>query len=84
MEKAKYYSKQMMSQTNVTVRSLKHPTAPARECFRTDVNEYFTCLSCESSIAWEEQCAHSIMANDNVFIPEQFAVHHFRRKFVSG
>ena len=84
MEKAKLYSKQMTTPTNATIRSLMHPTAPCRQCYRENINEYFTGLTCESSIAREEQCVHSINANDFVFIPEQFASYHFRRKLVSG
>ena len=84
MENASYYSKQITSQTCVTIRSLKHPSAPPRDCFRKDVNGYFTCNTCSSSIAREEQCVHSIVANEKVFVPDQFARHHFRRQFVSG
>ena len=84
MERAKLYSKQMTTQTNATIRSLTHPSAPCRQCYRNNINEYFTCLTCESSIAREEQCVHSLNANDFVFIPEQFASYHFRRKLVSG
>ena len=68
----------------MTIRSLKHPSAPPRDCFRKDVNGYFTCNTCASSIACEEQCVHSIVANEKVFVPDQFARHHFRRQFVSG
>ena len=84
MEKAKLYSKQMTTPLNATIRSLAHPSAPCRQCYRDNINDYFTCLTCESSIAREEQCVHSLNANDFVFIPEQFATHHFRRKLVSG
>ena len=84
MEKATYYSKQMSSTTNVTIRSLKHPSAPQRECYRTGDDDYFKCCSCESSIAREEQWVQSIIANDKAFVPEQFAKYHFRRKFVEG
>ena len=84
MEKAKLYSKQMTTQMNATIRSLSHPSAPCRQCYRNNINDFFTCLTCESSIAREEQCVHSIIANDFVFIPSQFATHHFCRKFVSG
>ena len=84
MERAKLYSKQMTTTTNATIRSLTHPSAPCRECYRDSINDYFTCLTCESSIAREEQCVHSLNANNFVFITEHFSNHHFRRKFVSG
>ena len=61
-----------------------HPTAPSRQCYQENINEYFICLTCESSIAREEQCVHSVNTNDFVFIPEQFASYYFRRKLVSG
>ncbi len=74
----------MQSMSHQTIRSLTHPSAPCRECYRDNISDFFTCLSCESTIAREEQCVHSLSANDFVFIPEQFASRHFRRKFVSG
>ena len=83
-EKAKLYSKQMTTPLNATIRSLAHPSAPCRQCYCDSINDYFTCLTCESSIAREEQCVHSLNVNDFVFIPEQFATHHFMRKLVSG
>ena len=63
---------------------MKHPTAPPRQCNRTTIEDYYRCYSCESSIAKEEQCVHSIVANENKFLPDQFATYHFRRKYVSG
>ena len=84
IKKAKLYSKQMTTQTNATICSLMHPTEPCRQRYQDNINEYFTCQTCESSIAREEQCVHSLTANDFVFIPEQFATYHFRRKLVSG
>ena len=41
-------------------------------------------MTCESSIAREKQCVHSLNENDFVYIPEQFASYHFCRKLVSG
>ena len=74
----------MTTPINATTRSLEHPSAPLREYYRDNINEYFTCLTCELSISREEQCVHSINANDRVFIPEQFATNHSRTRFVSG
>ena len=74
----------MTTPLNATIRSLAHPSAPCRQCYCDSINDYFTCLTCESSIAREEQCVHSLNTNDFVFISEQFATHHFRRKLVSG
>ena len=35
------------------------------------------------TIAHEEQCVHSIVANDMLYIKEQFDLRHFRRDYVS-
>ena len=74
----------MTTPTKATIRSLIHPTAPCRQCYRENINEYFTCLICKSLIARKEQCVHSFNTNDFIFIPEQFACYHFCRKLVSG
>ena len=48
------------------------------------IEDDFKCYSCESSIAREEQCVHSIVANKKRFILEQFATYQFQRKYISG
>ena len=55
----------------MTIWSLKHPSAPPRDRFRRDVNGYFKYNTCGSSVAREEQCVHSIMANEKLFVPDQ-------------
>ena len=84
MDRSSEYSKQTVSPTQVIIRSLKHPSAPPRQCHRVTIVDDFKCCSCESSIAREEQCVHSIVANEKRFIPEQFATYHFQRKYISG
>ncbi len=53
-----------LQKIQTSIRSLTHPTAPCQECYQSNINDYFTCLTCESSIAREEQCVHSLNAND--------------------
>ena len=77
MEKAKLCSKQMSTPLNATIRSLTHPSTPCQQCYCKNINDYFTCLTCltcESSIAREEQYVHSLNANDFVFISEHLQV----------
>ncbi len=40
--------------------------------------------NCEVSIAHEDQCVHSIVANDMMYINEQFDFQHNRCKYVSS
>ena len=69
---------------NATICSLARPSwVPCRESYRDNINDYFTCLICEFSITREEQCVYFLNTNDFIFIPEQFASHHFWRKLVS-
>ena len=81
---AKNYVKQVQSINCVCIQSLKHPDAPARICHRKSQNQPFTCKTCEITIAYEEQCVHSIVANDMLYIKEQFDPRHFRRERISS
>ena len=83
-EEAKDYAKQVQSINCVAIKSLKHPDAPARMCHRISPNHTFTCKTCEVTIAHEEQCVHSIVANDMMYIKEQFDERHYKREFVSS
>ena len=83
LEEAKNYVKQVQSVNCVCIQSLKHPDAPARLCHRKSPNYPFTCKTCEVTIAYEEQCVHSIVANEMLSIKEQFDLRHFRRNKVS-
>ena len=84
MEEAKNYVKQVLSLNCVCIKSLRHPDAPARLCHRKSLNHPFTCKTCEITIAYEEQCVHSVVANDMKYINEQFDFRHYRRVFVSS
>ena len=44
----------------------------------------FTCRICDLTIAYEDQCVYSIVANNIVYIKEQFVLHHCRRDFISS
>ena len=81
---AKNYVKRVQSINCVCVQSLKHPDAPARICHRKSPNQPFTCKTCEVTIAYEEQCVHSIVANDMLYIKEQFDQQHYRRERISS
>ena len=70
LENAKHYVKQVQSINCVSVKSLKRPDAPARLCHRKSANHPFTCKTCEVTIAYEEQCVHSIVANYTIYIKE--------------
>jgi len=83
-EGAKDYTKQVLSINCVAIKSLKHPDAPARMCHRRSPNDTFTCKTCEVTIAHEEQCVHSIVANDMMYVKEQFDPRHFRRDYVTS
>ena len=84
LEEAKKYVKQVQSTKCVCIKSLKHPDVPARLCHLKSTNHPFTCKTCEVTIAHEEQCVHSIVANDMLYIKEQFDLRHFRRDYVSS
>ena len=45
MNKSSDYSKQTISPTRVIIRSLKHPTAPPRQCQKASTSENFKCYS---------------------------------------
>ena len=84
LEDAKNYVKQVQSINCVCINSLKHPNAPARLCHHKLANHQFTCKTCEFTIAYEEQCVHSIVTNDMLYIKEKFGLRHFRRDYVSS
>jgi len=81
---ARDYTKQVLSINCVAIKSLKHPSAPARMCHRKSPSEPFTCKTCEVTIAHEQQCVHSIVANDMLYIKEQFDKRHYRRDRISS
>ena len=72
MQEAKNYVKQLQSNNCVSVKSLHHPDAPPRLCHRKLSAHPFTCKTCEVTIAHEEQCVHSVVANDMMYIKEHF------------
>ena len=84
IEEAKNYIKQVQSINCVCIKSLRHPDAPARLCHRKSLNHPFTCKACEVTIAYDEQCAHSIVANDMKYVKDQFDLRHFRRDCISS
>ena len=47
-------------------------------------SEYFVCNNCEGSIAYEEQCEHSLLSNNNNFVKSQFHIRHIRREKQEG
>ena len=65
------------------VQPISNETAIRRVCKKLDTSSYFLCDTWESSIAHEEQCVHSLVANNGKFIKEQFSIRHFRRDKVS-
>ena len=79
LEEATNYIKQVQSINYVRIKSLKHPDAPARLCHCKSTSHPFTCKTCEVTIADEEQCVHSIVANDMLYIKEQFDLQYYRR-----
>ena len=81
---AKNYVKKMQSTNCVCIQSLRHPDAPPRLCYRKSVNHPFTCKTCEVTIAYEEQCVHSIVANDMMYIKEQFDLRHYKREYIDS
>jgi len=72
------------SPTQIDVKSKKHPTAPVRQCFYDNQSRSYICGTCEISCAFEMQCVHSILANDNKFIKCQFDKRHFQREKVGN
>jgi len=68
------------SDLSCIVQSISNETAEPRLCIRTHSSSYYSCQTCESSIAHEEQCVHSLVANKGKHIKNQFALRHFRRE----
>ena len=84
LEEAKDHVKQVQNISCVSVKSLKCPYVPARLCHRKSSNHPFICKTCEVAIAYNEQCVHSIVANDMMYIKEQFYFRHYRRDYISS
>ena len=68
-----------ISDNQRVVRSKKYVNATPKYCVRNELSGHFICQSCEGSIAYEEQCEHSLMCNDEMFIASHFDKRHFRR-----
>lgn len=84
LKEAKNYVKKMQSTNCVSIKSLRHPDAPPRLCYRTSMNHPFTCKTCEVTVAYEEQCVHSIVANDMMYVKEQFDLRHYKRDHIAS
>ena len=84
MEEAKDHVKQVQNISCVSVKSLKCPYVPARLCHRKSSNHLCTCKTCEVTISYKEQCVHSIVANDMMYIKEQFDFRHYLRDYISS
>ena len=61
------------------VESTRYPNASPHHCLKEDGAAYFVCNKCEASIAYEEQCEHSLVANDHTFVKSHFHIWHMRR-----
>ena len=82
---SKYYSEKYGdSDLCCQVQPISNDTAMCRVCKRIDTSSYFSCDTCDSLIAHEEQFIHSLVVNEGKFIKEQFSVRHFRRDKVTG
>ena len=84
LEEANDYVKQVQNITYASVKSLKHPDAPARLCHRKSSNHPITYKTGEVTIAYEEHCVHSIIANGMMYIKEQFDFHCHRWDYISS
>ena len=73
-----------ISENHVRVKIKKYVNAIPGYCYRKNDDMCFTCKTCESSIAYEEQCENSLVANNEEFIISQFDKRHMRRDECEG
>ena len=73
-----------ISENHHVARSNKHGNATPKYRHRSGSNGQFICQSCEGSIAFEEQCEHSLTCNDEVFLISHFDNRHLRRDACQG
>ena len=78
------YSVENITPTHKSIQSERYPTASPRNCFKVNGSKYFVCNNCEGSIAYEEQCEHSLLSNNNNFVKSQFHIRHIRREKQEG
>ena len=74
----------VVSDNHVQVKSKKYINAIAKDCYRNDITGHFSCNICEACIAYEEQCEHSLVANNELFILSHFDKRHLRRDSCQG
>ena len=65
--------------THRVVKSTRYQNAPPHYCLKEDGAAYLLCNKYEASIAYDEQCEHSIVANDRTFVKSHFRIRHTRR-----
>ena len=58
----------VISENCVRVKSKKHINAMPRDCYRENDDVCFSCKTCESRNAYERQCEHSFVANNEKLI----------------
>lgn len=73
-----------ISDNHRVVKSKKYVSATPKHCYRSGNDGHFSCQSCEGSIAFQEQCEHSLMSNDEIFIESHFENRHLRRDVCHG
>lgn len=78
------YEMVKISDACVVIRSNKHVDTLSRNCCEDNSSGYFCCNSCSGCIAFEEECEHSIIVNNNKLILSHFGNRHVKRASCQG